>query len=241
MLLLVWLASCATGGANRELVPGGDHAADAVMPWEIPAVEWHTQRIVRMRYVGPEGSGRLRLVLRFESPERFQVEASDLLGRRWWDLNVQGGDALVLWVRDRTFCRYSGDLEIPALSLGPVPAGAVAALLLLRLPAPPLDPGAEAATVASNTVGLDFEDRWGRRWTAVATPSGPRRWTLHRGSETRASWKLDADGFSRLVEPETGLELLWQQNRPARDLEGALPAPEVPVGFVPGACAAGDR
>lgn len=197
-----------------------------------------------MRYAGPEGRGTLRLVLRFESPERFQVEASDRLGRRWWDLNVKEGEALVLWVRERTFCRYGGDLEIPALSLGPVPANAVAALLLERLPAPPLDPGAVAAAGASNVsnaVELDFEDRWKRRWTAVTTPSGPRRWSLHRGRGAKASWSLDADGLSRLVEPETGLELFWQQTGAVRDLEGALPAPEVPAGFVPGACHPGDR
>ena len=184
----------------------------------------------------------MRLVLRLESPERFQVEASDRLGRRWWDLNVQESDALVLWVRERTFCRYRGELEVPALSLGPVPAGAVAALLLRRLPAPPLDTGGVAAAARSGAtiVELDFEDRWGRRWTAATATNGPRRWTLHRGAETRASWDLDADGLSRLVEPETGLELLWEQTRPARDLAGALPPPEVPNGFLPGACQAGD-
>ena len=240
-MLLVSLSGCASGGLSRDPTPGMERATAAVMPWQVPAAEWRTQRIVRMRYAGPEGRGRLRLVLRFESPERFQVEASDRLGRRWWELNVRKGDALVLWLRDRTFCRYGGDLEIPALSLGPVPAGAVAALLLRRLPAPPLDPGAVAAVAASNAGELDFEDRWGRRWTAAATPGGPRRWNLHRGAETRASWSLDAAGLSRLVEPETGLELLWQQDRPARSLEGALPEPEIPDGFVPGACRAGDR
>ncbi len=240
-LLLVWLAGCVTGGSSRGPAPGVARGVATVMPWEIPAGEWRTQRIVQMRYVGPEGRGRLRLVLRFESPDRFQVEASDLLGRRWWNLNVQEGDALVLWVRERTFCRYRGDLEIPALSLGPVPAAAVAALLLRRLPAPPLDPAAVAASVASNAVELDFKDRRDRRWTAVATPSGPRRWTLHQGVETRASWSLDAAGFSRLVEPGSGLELFWQQRRPARALEAALPAPEAPDGFVPGVCHPGER
>ena len=242
LLSLLWLMGCASAGSNRDLPPaGGPGAATAALPWEIPEAEWRTQRIVQMRYDGPEGNGTLRLVLRFESPDRFHVEASDRLGRRWWDLNVQEDSALVLWVRERTFCRYRGDLEIPALSLGPVPAGAVAALLLRRLPAPPLDrETAEAAAAAgSGTVELDFEDRWNRRWTAVTTAGGPRRWTLHRGAETRASWRLDAAGMSRLVEPENGLELHWRQNKPARDLRGALPAPEVPDGFVPGACDSG--
>ena len=73
----------------------------------------------------------------------------------------------------------------------------------------------------------------------MTTAGGPRRWTLHRGAETRASWRLDAAGMSRLVEPENGLELHWRQKKPARDLKGSLPAPEVPDGFVPGACDSG--
>ena len=244
LAVLSWSIGCASAGPTREVLPVGDPGATrAALPWEIPGADWGTQRIVRMRYDGPEGEGTLHLVLRFESPDRFHVEASDRLGRRWWDLNVQDGGALVLWVRERTFCRYRGDLEIPALSLGPVPAGAVAALLLLRLPAPPVDPGVVEAASAAGSAGveLDFEDRWGRRWTAVTTASAPRSWTLHRGGRTRASWRVDADGMSRLVEPEAGLELRWRQNRPAKPLRGSLRPPDVPDGFVPGACESGAR
>ena len=142
-----------------------------------------------------------------------------------------------------TFCRYRGELEIPGLSLGPVPAGAVAALLLRRLPAPPVDPAVAGAVAraGSGVVELDFEDRRERRWTAVTTATGPRRWTLHRGAGTRASWSVDAEGMSRLAAPETGLELRWRQNRPAATLKGPLRLPEVPDGFVPGACESGAR
>lgn len=241
---LSWLIGCASAGPTREVLSVGDPGGtQAALPWEIPGAEWGTQRIVKMRYDGPEGDGTLHLVLRFESPDRFHVEASDRLGRRWWDLNVQDGNALVLWVRDRTFCRYGGDLEIPALSLGPVPAGAIAALLLRRLPAPPVDSGVveAAAAAGSGAVELDFEDGWDRRWTVVTTASAPRSWTLHRGAGTRASWRVDADGMSRLVEPEAGLELSWRQNRPAKPLTGVLRTPEVPAGFVPGVCESGAR
>lgn len=241
---LSWLSGCASAGPTREVLSAGDTGgAGAALPWEIPRAEWGTQRILKMQYDGSEGDGTLNLALRFESPERFHVEASDRLGRRWWDLNVQDGRALVLWVRERTFCRYRGDLEIPALSLGPVPAGAVAALLLLRLPAPPVDQALAETTAAlgPQPVELDFKDRWDRRWTAVTTASAPRSWTLHRGAGTRASWRVEADGMSRLVEPEAGLELRWRQNRPAKPLRGVPRAPEVPDGFVPGACESGVR
>lgn len=239
---LPWLIGCASTGPTREVLPAGNTGGTgAALPWEIPGAEWGTQRILKMQYDGPEGDGTLNLALRFESPDRFHVEASDRLGRRWWDLNVQDGRALVLWVRERTFCRYRGDLEIPALSLGPVPAGAVAALLLLRLPAPPVDRAVAETTAAlgPRVVELDFEDRWGRRWTVVTTASAPRSWTLHGGARTRASWRVDSDGMSRLVEPEAGLELRWRQNRPAKPLRSALRAPEVPDGFAPGVCESG--
>ncbi len=240
LLSLAWLSGCASTGPGREPVFRAGGPAQEAAPWEIPEAEWRTQRIVRMRYQGPEGSGTLRLVLRFEDPDSFHVSASDRLGRRWWDLNVREGSALVLWVRERTFCRYAGDLEIPALSLGPVPARAVAALLMRRLPAPPADTGAWEETAASGKpdrgVELDFEDRRGRRWTTETSAAGPKRWTLWSRERARASWRADVDGMARLVESDTGLELRWTQPKPATELAAPLPAPTVPSGYRPAVC-----
>ena len=247
LLSLAWLSGCASAGPGREAAAPAGRPVPVAAPWEIPEADWRTQRIVRMRYEGPEGSGTLRLVLRFEDPENFHVSASDRLGRRWWDLNVRDGDALVLWVRERTFCRYAGDLEIPALSLGPVPAGAVAALLMRRLPAPPADARVwEEVAIPGKpdrTVEIEFEDRRGRRWTTETTTAGPNgwtpnRWTLWRGDHARASWNGDVKGMARLVESDTGLELRWTQPRPATELAAPLPAPAVPFGYRPGVCGA---
>jgi len=240
---LLWLSGCASVGRVPDPVsPNPDSVDLEVQPWEIPPEEWRTQRILRLHYDGPEGNGTLFLVLRLESPERFHVTASDRLGRRWWELNVREDSALVLWARERTFCRYRGDLEIPALSLGPVPAGAVAALLLRRLPSPPAA-GGEARAVelaSSGAVEFDFRDRLGRRWTALSAADGPIRWALRRGGEVQASWRADAaTGLARLEEAATGLELRWQQRRQARDLAAPIPEPSVPVGFAPGVCGPG--
>lgn len=240
LLGLTSLSGCASTGSGREAPARAVRPVPVTAPWEIPEAEWRTQRIVRMRYEGPEGSGTLRLVLRFEDPETFHVSASDRLGRRWWDLGVSEGEALVLWVRERTFCRYAGDLEIPALSLGPVPARAVAALLMRRLPVPPADSSAGEETAVpgrpDRRVELDFEDRLGRRWTTETTRAGPKRWTLWRGERARASWSADVDGMARLVESDRGLELRWTQPRAATELVAPLPAPAVPSGYRPGVC-----
>lgn len=242
LLCLAWLSGCASTGPGREPAFRAGGPAREAAPWEIPKAEWRTQRIVRMRYEGPEGSGTLRLVLRFEDPDSFHVSASDRLGRRWWDLNVREGNALVLWVRERTFCRYAGDLEIPALSLGPTSARAVAALLMHRLPAPPADVHRWEETAVSGRpnhgVQLDFRDRRGRRWTSEATTAGPNRWTLWSGDRARATWRADVDGMARLAESDTGLELRWTQPRPATELAGPLPVPAVPSGYRPGVCGA---
>ena len=247
LLGLTSLSGCATTGPGREGAVSAGRPFPVTAPWEIPEAEWRTQRIVRMRYEGPEGRGTLRLVLRFEDPESFQVSASDRLGRRWWDLNVRGGEALVLWVRERTFCRYAGDLEIPALSLGPVPARAVAALLMRRLPVPPADARVWEETGVPGRpdrgVELDFRDHRGRRWTTEITPAGPYqwtpgRWTLWRGDREQASWSGGLDGMARLVESDTGLELRWAQPRAAVKLAAPLPAPAVPSGYRPGVCGA---
>ena len=240
---LTSLGACASSGPGREPTAPALPPFAAAAPWEIPEAEWRTQRILLMHYDGPEGNGTLRLVLRFEDPESFHVSASDRLGRRWWELNVRDGRALVLWVRERTFCRYAGDLEIPALSLGPVPARAVAALLMRRLPAPPADPlgWEETPSGSGGAVEIAFEDRRGRRWTTVTTAAGPNRWnpdrwTLWSGDRARASWNLDAEGTARLVESDTGLDLRWRQRRPATQLATPLPAAAVPAGYGPGVC-----
>lgn len=240
LLGLACLSGCASIGPGREATVSPGRPLPVTAPWEIPEAEWRTQRIVRMHYEGPEGSGTLRLVLRFESPERFHVSASDRLGRRWWELSVREGDALVLWVRERTFCRYAGDLEIPALSLGPVPARAVAALLMRRLPAPPGDARVRKEAVVpgklDRSFDLDFEDSRGRRWTTEITSTGPSRWTLWRGDRARASWSEDVEGMARLEESDTGLELRWIQRRPATEFVGPLPPFSVPSGYRPGVC-----
>lgn len=242
LLGLTWLGGCASIGTGREAPTPAAGPVPVTAPWEIPEAEWRTQRIVRLRYEGPEGSGTLRLVLRFEHPESFHVSASDRLGRRWWDLNVREGKALVLWVRERIFCRYAGDLEIPALSLGPVPARAVAALLMHRLPSPPADARGWEQTAfpggPGRSVEIDFEDRRGRRWTAETDSAGPDRWTLWRGDRARASWSGEAGGMAQLVESDTGLVLRWTQPRPATELAVPLPAPAVPSGYRPGVCGA---
>ncbi len=240
LLGLAWLGGCASIGAGREAAVPVGSPVPVTAPWDIPEAEWRTQRIVRMQFEGPEGSGTLRLVLRFEDPESFHISASDRLGRRWWELGVREGNALVLWVRERTFCRYAGDLEIPALSLGPVPARALAALLMRRLPAPPADARVWNETVvpgrSDRSVELDFEDRRGRRWTTETTTAGPARWTLWRDNHARASWSGNVEGMARLVESDTGLELRWLQRRPATELAEPLPAPSVPSGYRPGVC-----
>ncbi len=185
----------------------------------------------------------LRLVLRLARPDRFHVAASDRLGRRWWELHVEEDEALVFWVRERTYCRYGRAIEVPALSLGPVPASAVAALLLMRLPAPPVAGAGiwgEAQKIATGRViELDFADRWERRWTATATAAGPLSWNLWRGSERRAWWTLRADGVARLVEPGAERELTWRASSRSSPTSGRLPRPEIPDGFEPGDCADG--
>ncbi len=258
LLVLPWLAGCAStrGEAGRPGLLGGAPEAEvrsaglaeggeaSAAPWEIPEADWGTQRILLTRYRGPEGDGTLRLVLRLVNPDRFQVTASDRLGRRWWELHLQDGVALVLWVRERTFCRHEGDIEIPALSLGPVPAGAVAALLLWRLPAPPVDPAAAMEQLTASpghgaepsAVALEYRDARERRWTSEVTAGGPVRWTLWRTDRERASWSTDGKDMARLTDADTGLTLTWRQRRAASELVGGLPTLAPPSGFVSGDC-----
>ena len=90
--------------------------------------------------------------------------------------------------------------KFPLWPWGPVPAGAVAALLLRRLPAPPLDTGTVAAAARSGAtiVELDFEDRWGRRWDGCDGHERPAPMDSSPGSgdeslvESRRGWSFPA-------------------------------------------------
>jgi hypothetical protein len=139
------MASCATVPKAPAPVPAAaapPPAPPASSPWQVPAAAYGSQILYRVGVAGAEGEGSLKLTLRLASPERYQAQAVDPLGRAVWGLDVEGDRGLWLDHRGRRYCRLSGALDLAFLPLGPLSLSALPPLLLGRLPVPPADPAA---------------------------------------------------------------------------------------------------
>jgi hypothetical protein len=170
--------------------------------------------------------GSLRLVLRMWSPERFELAASDSLGRSLWSLRSSG--AAAFWSdRDRGApCALAGDRPIrwPRFGLT-LPASDLPALLLGRLPEPPAAP-AEARIGGES----EIEAASGRRYRLTVAGGLPVRWTLTgEPGDGILTWTRDGDGGRLEATGTEPFEIRWR--RVSREAV-AGPPPSPPRGPV---------
>ena len=231
---------CGAAGACRTTSAGGPlettpvsrgpaALATTVDRWQgIDPGDRQTQRLVTLNYRGPEGDGTLRLALRLADETRFSVQGTDRLGRRWFRLSVHGEEATLLDLREKTFCRFTGDVEILAIPLGPLSFSRLPALLLGRLPT--------AAREAAETEAGEwsFRDDFGRRWTARFGDGRLESWTLWRDGEPEVYWGHRGE-LSFLSSRSQELQLRWRSSR-AQPLAQAPASLDVPEGFGAGEC-----
>ncbi len=130
-----------------------------------------TQSLYRVHYDGPAGQGGLRLVLRRASTTRFQLEASDLLGRALWTLRADGEETLLANHREKILCQGRERIEIPDPVLAELSPADLARALEGLLPVTPPDSLPKEGRV-------EFRDSRGRRWTASYDLGLPVSWTL---------------------------------------------------------------
>ena len=216
-------------GAPREAAPAPT-ASSASSPWQVPAAAYGSQILYRVAVAGPEGEGSLKLTLRLASPQRYQAQAVDPLGRAVWGLDVEGDRGLWLDHRGRRYCRVSGALDLAFLPLGPLSLSALPPLLLGRLPVPPADPalvsraaapvaggggavsggGAAGGSGGSDTVA--YRDAAGRGWSAVLRGGQVVTWGLWQGAAAAPilSW-ANTGSWSVLSDRRKGLEVRWRE------------------------------
>jgi hypothetical protein len=217
------LAACATG---PRPAPVGAHG---VPPWEIPAAELNTQRLYRASYSGPEGDGSFRMTLRLVSPERYEVEAADPVGRSLWSLDVAAGRGRFLNHRARTACTFAGSFDLAGVPLGPFPLLTLPALLLGRVPAAP------AAAPKAHGRDLSFHDTADRVWSVTAGDDGVvTRWTLS-DSGAPTVWWFRQDAWSILSDRARGVQIRWREVL-SESLKKEPDALAVPSGYHEGAC-----
>ena len=164
------------------------------------AAPWPAQTLYRVRYEGPAGEGGLRLVLRQVAEERFQLLASDSLGRAAWSLELWDDEVLLVNHRERLSCVAGSELRVPELALRSLPLVAVPRVLYGRTPLPPppgaADPG-------------DWSDDSGSRWTLHRDDGRLGSWTLWQEGEPRLSWKRQSDGG--VLSHLDGAQFRWRQ------------------------------
>jgi hypothetical protein len=229
-LLLLCSWSCASSGPRpasatgtaRDTADVGDESAPRF--WGLPEDALATQRVVKLRYEGPDGDATLNLILRLERQDRFSLQGNDQLGRSWFRLAVDETRALFLDLRAKTFCRFDEAIEIEAVPLGPLPFDQLPALLLGQLPIQPV----EHARIGGESWRL--VDSAGRAWTADAPAGRLERWTLWRAGEPEVWWHRGAS-LSYLSARSDGLQLRWRTpgGQPLTQTPASL---EVPEGFV---------
>ncbi len=199
-------------------------AGPAVHPWQVPPALHQQQTLFRAHYRGPRGDGSFRLVLRLSDPSRYELSASDVLGRPLWTLAVGEGEALYLDHRAARACRLAGEVRLPDLGLPALALSAVPALLLGRLPAAPVEPAASGS----------YRDGFGRRWTFTLRDGEPASWTLWDGERPALAWTRQSGGAVLSARRE-GAQLRWQTSR-REPLGAPPPPPRVPSGFTSGGC-----
>lgn len=231
------VAGCASTAAPGPAVEKTAETAGAEAPPLLAGLlpsDLDTQRIVRLHYDGPEGDGTLKLVVRIRTEDDFQLDASDRLGRRWWSLRFLGGEALVLWVRERVFCQYGSEIQIDELPLGPVSAAALPSLLLDRLPV-----GSEYRVTSTPEGEIEVRDDFGRRYRVRLEAGRLQSWSLWQDGQPYAWWTRQGS-LSYLSAPRQELQLRWQQTSSTGPLRTELTALEVPDGYVAGRCGEAD-
>ena len=225
------MVACTTVGSPRRppaLPPQAGApraAAPATLPWQVPAAAYGSQILYRVGVSGAEGEGSLKLTLRLASPERYQAQAVDPLGRAVWGLDVEGDRGLWLDHRGHLYCRLAGALDLAFLPLGPLTLSALPPLLLGRLPVPPADPsivtrgtmpaggaigGSGIGGGASDTVA--FRDAAGRGWSAVMQGGQVVSWGLWQGSTAAPILSWTSDGsWSVLSDRRKGVQVRWRE------------------------------
>lgn len=216
--VLILLAGCAGGALPR---PAPAHDLD---PWEIPESVLHSQRLYRVHYSGPEGEGSFRVTLRLATPERYQLQAVDPVGRSLWSLDVTQDRGLFLNHRSRSSCIFEGSFALSGVSLGPFPLLALPTLLVGRLPVQP-------ATVPKTEEGqVTFRDDQNRVWTAVIGEAGVlQSWNMREGAGPSLLW-VRSEGWAILSDRERDVQVRWREVL-GEKAEGEITALPVPGGY----------
>lgn len=202
----------------------------AFSPWELTDDMRSTQRLYRVRFEGKDGDGRFRLVLRMVDRERFQLRATDPLGRSVWTLHADRGESIFLDHRRKNFCSFGPRVDFTELYLGSFPARDLPALILGRVPAAPEGSPHWSSHEDSGAQELEFMDGEARRWVCYLDQGRLVGWSLFSAGGNQLA-SLEQKGAELLLaDRRRGLEVRWREVA-AEPLRGPFEAPSVPQSY----------
>lgn len=186
-----------------------------------------TQSLFRVRYGDRKGAGGLRLILRLDTSDRFQLVASDLLGRAVWSLELYDRQVLLVSHSEKTYCLAGIELALPEVALDPLPVRALPKVLLGYLPV------AVRADSVTGDARFDFTDPDHRRWTGNLESDGPSNWMLWEGEQPVLWWTRQEKGG--ILSHREGVQFRWR-TVVSEPLGGGFERLAVPGSYAKAAC-----
>lgn len=219
---VVLVASAWSGCAHR----GFEVDASSASATTAEAALAGRQVLLRARYRGVDGRGRLRLTLRRMVDGSFRLNAADVMGRPLWSFGSSAGESLLIDHRRHEYCLLAGDVVVRAIALSELPVSTLSRVLLGELPF--VDGG------VGDSGEMDVVDGAGRRWTAKRGDDGhPVTWTLWDEDQPLVWWQKTGDGA--ILSHRGGAQVTWTliADEP---LKVRLPILEVPTDYQVGQC-----
>ncbi len=225
-IVLFVLGGCVTtGGLNSLFRSPESSGAD---PWDLPSDSYPTQRLYRVKYLGPEGDAGFKLTLYLEGPNRYRLLASDL-GRKLWSLSVDNqGEALWIDYRGKEYCRSDAAGELRFVPLAGLPLIAMPKLLLGAIPAKP-------ATGLNRSIDrISFLDDRGQLWNGGFVDERLEWWSLVESGEVNVWWRRQGRGGT-FVDRPGGQRVSWTEIV-SEVLDAPLAAVPIPAKHHEGRC-----
>jgi outer membrane biogenesis lipoprotein LolB len=191
------MTACSSADLQPQSVTGvvypSEHGGEVSKP---------SQELFKVSYSGPEGSGSMRLVLRRQGRELFQLMTSDALGRSLWSLQADSSHTVFVDHRRQVFCFTEEQFHLNEVTLKMFPISSIPQLLQGELP---VDLPSGHAIEESG----EFEDSQGRRWSVRRESNELTAWTLWVSGLPTLWWTKQTKGG--ILSHRDGGQFRWRR------------------------------
>jgi len=198
--MVVFWGACTGSSLRQEPTPAAPSGELADSAETGPA----KQHLFRVHYAGPQGSGSLRLILRLQSVDFFELATADSLGRPLWTLQLADAFTIFLDHREQIFCVSEADIRLGEVTLEMFPLTSVPRLLLGMLPI-------ELGEGTQRGASTEYRDDQDRRWSVRTAGDEDEiaAWTLWVADAPTLWWTRQGKGG--ILSHRDGSQFRWRQ------------------------------